>query len=90
MIIALDYDGTFTEDPGLWMRFIEAATKRGHTVICATMRHEHEAQNVIATLHGTQVICTGRKAKRPFLQAMGIDPQVWIDDTPAWIYQDSL
>ncbi len=30
MLIALDYDGTYTADPGLWHPFIAASRARGH------------------------------------------------------------
>ena len=37
MKIALDYDGTFTEDSGLWCRFIDEATVN-HQVYLVTYR----------------------------------------------------
>lgn len=42
MLIALDYDGTYTADPVFWETFIVSARVHGHTVVCITMRHEHE------------------------------------------------
>lgn len=42
MLIALDYDGTFTEDPTLWVSFIAMAQAHGHDVIGVTMRYEFE------------------------------------------------
>jgi hypothetical protein len=89
VIIALDYDGTYTAAPALWDAFRKTATLAGHEVLCVTMRHEQEGADVLAALPGVAVIFTGRKAKRPFVQSLGIDPQIWIDDNPAWIYQDA-
>lgn len=39
MIIALDYDGTYTADPALWDQFILLAIKNNHYVVCCTLRH---------------------------------------------------
>ena len=91
MLIALDFDGTYTEDPGFWDLVIDAALYRGHRVICATMRHEHEGADVIAAMgkRGIEVIFTARAAKLPHLSDMGIQPDVWIDDQPAWIFEAS-
>lgn len=90
MLIALDYDGTYTADPAFWDRFLKVAKEAGHEVVCATMRHEHEGAEVIGSLPGLKVVFTGRQAKRAFLAERGIFPSIWVDDNPAWIYQDAL
>lgn len=89
MLIALDFDGTFTEDPDLWVSFVRFAKRRGHRVICATMRYESEGKEVAEALAGEvdQIVFTGRKAKRPYLQSVGLEPDVWIDDEPRWILE---
>lgn len=91
MLIALDYDETYTVDPEFWDMVISAAGYRGHTVICATMRHEHEGADVIAALGKKveKIIFTGRKAKHEFVQNAGYYPSVWVDDSPHWLFQDS-
>lgn len=92
MLIALDYDETYTVDPEFWDLMIALAIQRGHSVICATMRHEHEGADIVADL-GKKVeaiIFTGRKAKHEFVQQRGFYPSVWIDDSPHWLFQDSL
>lgn len=81
MLIALDYDGTYTADPVLWGAFLAQAAQRGHEVVIATMRHESEP----IAVDGVRVIYTGRQAKRPFLQTMGLNPSIWIDDMPDFI-----
>ena len=83
MRFSLDYDKTYTEAPELWDGFIADATIKGHEVVCVTMRHEHEAITMPC-----RVIYTGRKAKAPFLAERGIRIDVWIDDSPHWIFQD--
>lgn len=81
MLIALDYDKTYTADPALWDDFVKLAQDYGHTVKIVTMRMPNE------TIVGApvEVVYTSRKAKSSFIAA-----DIWIDDSPAWIYQDSL
>ena len=84
MLIALDYDGTYTEDPDLWDRFIQSAKERGHRIICVTMRYPGEPVGTI----GIEVIYTSRRAKKPHLEAAGVSVDIWIDDNPHWILLD--
>jgi hypothetical protein len=80
MVIALDYDGTFTADPALWNDFIRLALCQGHEVKIVTMRYPHE------TVEGApvDVVYTSRKAKKAAFAA-----DIWIDDAPHWVYMDS-
>ena len=89
MLIALDYDHTYTLDPELWDNFIDMCAKNKHTVICATMRYDYEGKDVINTIgKKCKVYFTSRNAKKPFLEEMGIFPDVWIDDNPMWLYKN--
>lgn len=85
MIIALDYDGTYTADPSLWDNFCADAKRSGHTVIVVTMRHKSEPIKV----GELDVYYTGRSAKRAFVNALGIQPSIWIDDMPDFILHGS-
>ena len=89
--ICIDYDSTYTTDPRLFDAFINMAKNNGHEVICCTMRYEHEAMEMPETI-GRQcpIYFTGRKAKEPFLRAIGISPSIWIDDSPGWIFTDAI
>lgn len=78
--IALDYDGTYTADPGLWDQFIKFAQGRGHRVTVITMRHPE--QPVSADLE-VDIIYTSLKAKAGFLEA-----DIWIDDKPYLVNSD--
>ena len=91
MLLALDFDETYTRDPEFWDMVISAANYRGHSVICATMRYEHEGEEVINALQHKveKIIFTGRKAKFKFVTEAGYYPSVWIDDQPNWLYVDS-
>lgn len=94
MLIALDFDGTYTADPGLWDAFIENARARGHEVYCATMRNATiESKEVEDALGGKvdKIIYTNRKAKKvAFRIQCGRNPDIWIDDNPDWLYEDAL
>ena len=91
MMIALDYDETYTVDPEFWDLVIALATSRGHSVICVTMRHPHEGEEIEEALQFKveKIIYTGRKAKVKFVDEAGYCPTVWIDDSPHWLLQDS-
>ena len=80
MLLALDYDNTYTADPAMWDDFIQLAQDHGHEVKIVTMRHPHEP---VAGLQ-IEIVYTGRKAK-----ASAVSADIWIDDSPAWIFQDS-
>lgn len=92
MLICLDFDGTYTLAPELWDSLIDLATSQGHEVICATMRFEGSEGALVKELLGQKVSAiyfTGRKAKQPFLMSLGLVPDVWIDDSPAWLVFDA-
>jgi hypothetical protein len=80
MIIALDYDKTYTADPALWDNFIQSAKDRGHSVKIVTMRYTSEPIESVPV----DVVYTSRKAKATVFKA-----DIWIDDSPSWIFQDS-
>lgn len=91
LVIALDYDGTYSADPGLWLEFIKIAQKRGHEVLIATMRTDAELDDMCETLQDrvNRIIPTHRNAKKPFLEGFGIKPDIWIDDYPHFIILDA-
>lgn len=89
MLIALDFDATYTLDPDFWDMVINIAEKRGHSVICVTMRYEYEDHQIKETIgKKCEIIFTGRKSKLHFLTKKKIKPDIWIDDNPIWIYKD--
>ena len=86
LVIAMDYDETYTSDPKLWQSLIEAATNRGHTVYIVTARSRQELLGMADT--GCLVVATGRSAKGPFMLGEGIEVDIWIDDDPVHILAD--
>lgn len=94
MIIAIDYDGTYNADMKMFAEIIRLMKNYNHTPIIVTMRYEHEEDNFLNNIRsklagGIQVYYTGRKAKKEFMSNLGIFPDIWIDDNPNWIYEDS-
>lgn len=89
-LFAIDYDDTYTLDPSMWNKFIRDARKRGHKVVCATMRYPEDMDDGIRKLSKivNKVVFTCKKAKKPYLQKMGIFPDVWMDDKPNYILKD--
>jgi len=86
MRIALDYDGTYTADPLLWERFIDSARSRGHEVLVVTMRRPDEA----ISIPGCSVVYTSRKAKVAYMADRPGKIDIWIDDSPHWLLEDSI
>ncbi len=83
MKIALDYDGTYTEDPGLWDVFIYEAFENGHDVRFVTWRHfESDTITLPVYLQGVPIIYCDGMAKKMYCASQGWEPNVWIDDHP--------
>jgi hypothetical protein len=91
-LIVLDYDDTYTTDPQLWDIFIKNAHKRGHTIICCTMRIEGCGnEDVIEDMekHNIPIVYSAEADdKWSAIKEAGYDPinAIWIDDRPMYIY----
>lgn len=84
MNIALDYDDTYTLDPIAWSAFILMMRQRHHNVYLVSWRTPEETSPDIEKIRVelTDVIFTSRKAKFYFVEKLGINIHVWIDDNP--------
>lgn len=85
MIIALDYDKTYTADPSLWNNFIFDCNVKTHKVICLTMRFPNEK---ILNMP-CEIYYTSRKAKLIWAKQNNIHVDIWIDDNPGWLFDDA-
>ena len=87
MNIAIDYDGTYTKDPEMWLSIIDMMKLRGHYVMCVTFRYDNECINIDKRLYDkvNAFIATGRRAKFNYLEEQKIDIDIWIDDDPLTI-----
>lgn len=98
MNIALDYDGTYTNDTLLWKTFISICKYAYHKVIIVTARNkdldENEELRELAA-NGVRVIyCDGVAKKHVILmlQSRGEEDlkiDIWIDDKPESIVSNS-
>lgn len=85
LTIALDYDGTYTADPGLWQRFILEARKRGHRVFIVTCRMK-ECEIHCESIPKSQHVYTNMAAKQWYCESvLGMNVDIWIDDSPKYI-----
>lgn len=92
MRIAVDYDGTFTADPELWMHFILAALNKGHEVFIVTFRNDLFDRDPLLqeVAKKIQTYYTRGVAKRWWCLHHGPGAvDVWIDDTPESILTNS-
>lgn len=88
LIIAIDYDDTFTADPWLWSTFIKNAENRGHRILIVTARRDteenHDELNAVLDHWGCQipVIFASLGSKLREVEKRGIKVNIWIDDDP--------
>lgn len=90
-LIALDYDGTITTNVDFWLQFIKMAELAGYRICIVTMRYPSEKvtmdQRVVDAC--PWIVTTERNAKAEFCTKFGIEPDIWIDDQPFFIYMDA-
>lgn len=88
MLIAIDFDDTYTRDPVFFDLMIQELKSRGHAAICVTARMEKDGGDVTASNLANlceRIIFTGGKPKRQFTAEAGYYPSIWVDDMPETI-----
>jgi hypothetical protein len=85
MLIAIDYDDTWSRDPAFWLAFTRLAVANGHAVIGVTARDESDVDDMCKHYRSLMLFCTGGKSKRRFVADKGEHVDVWIDDSPEFI-----
>lgn len=93
MIVAIDYDNTYTADPETWNKVIHLFLTTKHTVICVTGRDNTEAMSspVMSSVGRLiPVIFAGTSWKRVAAEKAGYKVDIWIDDTPESIAQQYI
>lgn len=101
MKLGLDWDGTVTRSPNLWLQVVKMFRAAGHKVYIVTMRYpemEYEGLKVnechdipqewLDNVDG--LYATGRQAKHEFMLAQGICIDIWIDDNPKAVHQSAV
>jgi hypothetical protein len=84
VLIAIDYDETFTEDPAFWCEVIAAGVRRGHRFVCITGRSS-PPDFTREPLIPLPIICAGATLKDVAARAAGYHVDVWVDDMPGLI-----
>lgn len=100
MNIGIDYDGTITRDPNLWMSIIKLMRVAGHNVYIVTARYPKTVldglridecydinKELLDSVNG--LYATSRTAKHPYMLSHGINIDIWIDDSPQTIHQNT-
>lgn len=88
MIIAIDYDDTYSADPPLWDRFIEDAKSKGHEVHMVSCRRDTAQAREECRIPGLRFFehhFTSMASKRWHMENKCRPPvkvDVWIDDLP--------
>ena len=93
LCVALDYHNTYSADPKFWDTFIYMCWMRKWDVYCvshATDPKEIEDlyDSIGKVIGKDNVIMTDGKAKEPFVEKLGIDIDIWIDNNPKHIIDD--
>lgn len=91
MIIAIDFDGTYNCDPKSFDAIIETLWLANHSPIIVTYRHEIlDPDHLLDELSKRiDIYYTDGKAKGPFMEALGIKVDIWIEDNPKAVYEHS-
>lgn len=88
MIIAIDFDNTFTADPDMWKELILIMLAKGHKVICLTNRSnmgEMGAEVIRAIDNLIPIVFAGQAWKNDAALKAGYKVEVFIDDSPETI-----
>ncbi len=84
MLIAIDYDKTWTADPDLFGSFAKSLKKAGHKCICVTSRATDTENNDLANSIGQYmpIVYAGNQPKRKAAEKQRYHVNIWIDDMP--------
>lgn len=89
MLIIMDYDETYTEDPDLWDGFLQRALEKRHVVICCTYRYPDQINNMDVESamgkHGIPIVYAANFPRKwDAVEHAGYQPNnaIWIDDSP--------
>lgn len=89
-VIAIDFDEVISDDHEAWLKVMLTLEKSGFQVIVVTYRGPNDWPSDLDFLRekGYKVYMTDRMAKRQYCARKGIEPKIWIDDTPESILFD--
>jgi len=82
MIVAIDYDDTISLNHNLWQEVINTFNSFGAKVYVVTYRESTRFQDMKIPEGVIDTVFTNAQAKREYCEEMGIDIDIWIDDSP--------
>ncbi|WP_020396618.1 hypothetical protein [Thiolinea disciformis] len=87
MLIAFDFDGTWTADPATFKAIAEQCQQAGHSCVCITQRAKDDDQQTLENSIGTvmPILYAAGKPKRTVAQEHGLTVDVWLDNQPETI-----
>lgn len=89
MKLALDFDNTYTADPDFWNEVIDVAKRFQHEIRVVTARsptHDNIGNEID---HLPVIYCDGVAKRFVCHHFNDWDPDVWIDDKPESVFQNS-
>ena len=88
--IALDYDGTYTDNVKFWSNFVMLANSMGQPLIVVTARHGDEAAEVAHQFSRNKVYYTSGMAKKKFLKMHGYGKKdiIYVDNDPKGVLKN--
>ena len=92
MRISLDFDLTYTVDPKSWNKFIDIFQAAGHEICIVTFRPPDCVDPAMEWLFQTKGVVTyftNATPKKRFMDELGRPIDVWIDDSPDIIVNES-
>jgi hypothetical protein len=86
--IALDYDETASTNIQFWKNFVVMAHSQNYDVYIVTARYENNIEEIKRHFDGVVrgIIATGHLAKKQFCLDMGLEIDIFIDDSPWTVY----
>lgn len=88
----IDFDGTYTEDPDLWLEFFEIVHRLGHKSYIVTLKNELLEGEYLHDCIGESVdgiLFTSRHGKEKYIKdKYNIDIDIWIDKDCRYILED--
>lgn len=84
MLIAIDYDETYTRNPQMWDKVIDTLLWHGNKVICTTSRRETMGnwEEIGRELPTIPIVFCNYRAKAGEVRKAGYCVDIWIDDNP--------
>ena len=91
-IVAFDFDETISDNEVAWLGVMLLLERQGYHCIVVTWRRPTDYPEDLKFLvdKGFAVYYTSLQAKQTYMQARGINVDIWIDDNPFAILNNAM